>query len=177
MNPGIIGLYIGNPETGEENYYPISGGSSNVQLVNRRAVIYFVDSSEQRYVTGIKYEVRSFLKPEQMPGEWILHNLSNSKILQNLSDKVDGPVTARELPVLRNIAFNEDYLPWMQSRALEKLLKYYEDHQDKKELARWLEKKYPSERPITFTSDYKKVSLMKEDILYVESDEKKEGKR
>ena len=36
-------------------------------------------------------------------------------------------------------------------------------------LAKWLEKKYPSRRPITFTSDYKKVSLMREDILYVES--------
>ena len=36
-------------------------------------------------------------------------------------------------------------------------------------LARWLEKKYPVARPITFTSDYRKVSLKKEDILYVES--------
>ena len=36
-------------------------------------------------------------------------------------------------------------------------------------LARWLEKKYPTNRPITFTSDYKKVSLKKEDILYIES--------
>ena len=36
-------------------------------------------------------------------------------------------------------------------------------------LAQWLEKKYPTDRPITFTSDYKKVSLKKEDILYIES--------
>ena len=36
-------------------------------------------------------------------------------------------------------------------------------------LVRWLEKRYPSTRPITFTSDYKKVSVKKEDILYVES--------
>ena len=36
-------------------------------------------------------------------------------------------------------------------------------------LARWLEKKYPTERPLVFTSDYKKVSLKKDDILYVES--------
>ena len=36
-------------------------------------------------------------------------------------------------------------------------------------LIKWLEKKYPSNRPITFTSDYKKISLKKEDILYVES--------
>ena len=36
-------------------------------------------------------------------------------------------------------------------------------------LAQWLEKKYPTDRTITFTSDYKKVSLKKEDILYVES--------
>ena len=32
-----------------------------------------------------------------------------------------------------------------------------------------LEKKYPTDRPISFTSDYKKVSVRKEDILYVES--------
>jgi len=36
-------------------------------------------------------------------------------------------------------------------------------------LIKWLDKKYPTNRPITFTSDYKKVSLKKEDILYVES--------
>ena len=36
-------------------------------------------------------------------------------------------------------------------------------------LAKWLEKKFPVEHPITFTSDYRKVSLKKQDILYVES--------
>ena len=36
-------------------------------------------------------------------------------------------------------------------------------------LERWLEKRYPSERPITFTSDYRKVSLKKKDILFIES--------
>lgn len=36
-------------------------------------------------------------------------------------------------------------------------------------LMKWLDKKYLTDRPITFTSDYKKVSLKKEDILYVES--------
>ena len=36
-------------------------------------------------------------------------------------------------------------------------------------LSRWLEKKFPTERPVTFTSDYRKVSLNKQDILYVES--------
>lgn len=36
-------------------------------------------------------------------------------------------------------------------------------------LEKWLEKKYPSDRPVTFTSDYKKVKVRKEDILYIES--------
>ena len=36
-------------------------------------------------------------------------------------------------------------------------------------LIQWLQKKYPTERPITFTSDYRKVSLGKREILYVES--------
>ena len=36
-------------------------------------------------------------------------------------------------------------------------------------MTRWLDRKYPTERPITFTSDYRKVSVKKDDILYVES--------
>lgn len=36
-------------------------------------------------------------------------------------------------------------------------------------LMRWLDREFPTDRPITFTSDYKKVSLKKADILYVES--------
>ena len=36
-------------------------------------------------------------------------------------------------------------------------------------IVKWLDKKYPTDHPITFTSDYKKVSLKKVDILYVES--------
>ena len=37
------------------------------------------------------------------------------------------------------------------------------------QLVNWLDKKYPSDRPITFYSVYKKISLKKEDILYIES--------
>ena len=36
-------------------------------------------------------------------------------------------------------------------------------------LVKWLDMTYPSERPVSFTSDYKKVSLKKDDILYIES--------
>ena len=36
-------------------------------------------------------------------------------------------------------------------------------------LVAWLEKRYPSTRPITFNSEHRKISLKKEDILYVES--------
>lgn len=36
-------------------------------------------------------------------------------------------------------------------------------------IVKWLDKKYPEDRPITFTSDYRKVSLRKQDILFVES--------
>lgn len=36
-------------------------------------------------------------------------------------------------------------------------------------LAKWLDRKYPADRPVTFYSGYRKVSLKKEDILYIES--------
>ena len=36
-------------------------------------------------------------------------------------------------------------------------------------LVKWLEKRCPAERIVSFTSDYKKVSVRQEDILYIES--------
>ena len=36
-------------------------------------------------------------------------------------------------------------------------------------LDKYLSVKYPSDKPITFTSDYRKVSLKREDIMYIES--------
>ena len=36
-------------------------------------------------------------------------------------------------------------------------------------LTKWLERRFPSDHPITFTSNYKKVSVKKADILFVES--------
>ena len=36
-------------------------------------------------------------------------------------------------------------------------------------LLKWLDKKYPTDGPITFYSVYKKISLKREDILYIES--------
>lgn len=37
------------------------------------------------------------------------------------------------------------------------------------QFVKWLDKTFPSDRPITFYSVYKKISLKKEDILYIES--------
>ncbi|MBR5255609.1 MAG: LytTR family transcriptional regulator [Bacteroidales bacterium] len=36
-------------------------------------------------------------------------------------------------------------------------------------LVKWLDQRFPSTKPITFNSEHRKVSLKKEDILYVES--------
>ena len=36
-------------------------------------------------------------------------------------------------------------------------------------LVKWLDKRYPSKRPVTFTSGHKRISMGKDDILYIES--------
>lgn len=36
-------------------------------------------------------------------------------------------------------------------------------------LVKWLDRKYPSEQLVSFNSGYKKISLKKEEILYIES--------
>ena len=139
-NRNIIGIYVSRPETGEEIYYPLSGGFCYAEIPTKRARIYFVDSSEQRYVTGIAYREEPFLSPEQFPKEWIWKNTANKKILLSLTDRLDGELKEEDMEILKKIAFHEDYQPWLKNRAVEQLLLYYQKHQEKEELARWLDR-------------------------------------
>lgn len=139
-NRNMIGVYVANPETGEENYYPFSGNSCYAQIVNSHCVLYFVDSTEQRYVSDVEYELCPFLQLSQFPEEWVQKNLSNKKILLTMTDRVCGAMEEKDLPVMKRIVFHEDYQPWIKERILEKLLTYYENHQKKTELENWLER-------------------------------------
>ena len=139
-NRNIIGIYVSRPETGEEIYYPLSGGFCYAEIPTKRARIYFVNSSEQRYVTGIAYREEPFLSPEQFPKEWIWKNMVNKKILLSLTDRLDGELKEEDMEILKKIAFHEDYQLWLKNRAVEQLLLYYQKHQEKEELARWLDR-------------------------------------
>ena len=139
-NPRMIGVYVVSPETGEEKYYAFSGGVTQVEYYNKRTALYFVDGNEQRYVKGIKHTFRSFLELSQFPERWVSKNLINKKVLLVQSEKIEDVITEKEVEILKKIVFNPDYVTWMQVRALEKLLVYFENHQNKTELGRWLEK-------------------------------------
>ena len=139
-NRNIIGVYVVQPETGKEVYYPLSNGFCYAEILNKRAQLYFVDSNEQRYVLGISYELYPFLELSQFPEEWIRKNSANQRILLSFSDEIDGSIKEKDLPFVKKVAWNENLQPWIKGRALEKLLVYYENHQDKKELARCLER-------------------------------------
>ncbi len=139
-NPYITGVYVSCPETGMEKYYPLSGGTSCVEIYNSNTILYFVDNSEQRYVGNIDYELGEFLSTTQFTTEWIRQNLTNQKILLMESGKMKETIREETLPVLRRIVFNDDFTEWMQREAMEKLLVYYENHQEKEKLSRWLEK-------------------------------------
>ena len=93
-NPHIIGVYVSCPELGTEKYYPLSGGTGGVEIYNDRAVLYFVDNNEQRYVKDINYQLREFLSPQQFEEEWIRRNLSNRKILLMESGKMEENIKA-----------------------------------------------------------------------------------
>ncbi len=139
-NRNMIGVYVSRPETGMETYYPFSGGVCYAEIPNSRTVLYFVDSKEQRYVIDVPCEREPFLSAGQFSKEWIQKNMANRRILLSLSDRIDDEIKAEDLPVLQKIAFDEEYQPWIKARAIEKLLDYYERHQNKEELARWLER-------------------------------------
>ena len=139
-NQNMIGVYVARPETGEETYYPLSGGFCYAEIPSSRAVLYFVDSSEQRYATGIAYKKEPFLLLEQFPEEWIWKNMENRHILLSLSDRMDGELKEQDMAILQKIAFHDAYRPWIRARAVERMLTWYENHQNKPELSRWLER-------------------------------------
>ena len=139
-NPYMVGVYVVCPENGEEKYYPISGGQTVVEAYNSRTTFYFTDKNEQRYVSGIDYDTKEYLSLAGFPADWRRKNLVNRKVLLVESVAVDRTVRNEDLPVLQRIIGNSDYMDWMQVRAVQKLLTYYENHQNKEELARWLDK-------------------------------------
>ena len=139
-NPNMVGVYVNCPETGDEKYYPLSGGVTYLEYYNHRTICYFVDSAEQRYVEGIDYTMEEFLKLMQFPKSWVEKNLSNKKVLLVRSGIIDEYVEADELMILKRIVFNSDYAEWMQKRSMEQLLIYYENHQNKEELVKWLDR-------------------------------------
>ena len=112
----------------------------NRKDTNSRAVFYFVDNNEQRYVRDIQYQLKPFLSTEQFEKEWIRRNLSNKKILLMESEKMNEGIKEDGIAVLQQLTFNDDFVRWIQTEAVEKLLTYYENHQEKRSLARWLGK-------------------------------------
>ena len=168
-NPHIIGVYVSCPELGTEKYYPLSGG---VEIYNDRAVLYFVDNNEQRYVKDINYQLREFLSPQQFEEEWIRRNLSNRKILLMESGKMEENIKEQTLPVLQRIVFNDDFTRWMQVEAVEKMLVYYENHQNKRNLARWLGKidysNISTEFRKTLMDYYMEVGMMEDAFFGIE---------
>ena len=171
-NSHIIGVYVSCPETGKEKYYPLSGGVSCVEVYNERAVFYFVDNNEQRYVKDIDYKLKEFLSPEQFEKEWIRRNLSNKKILLMESEKMNDTIKEEAIPVLKQLAFNDDFIRWVQTEAVEKLLTYYENHQEKRSLARWLGRidysNISTEFRKTLMDYYMEVGMMEEAFFGIE---------
>lgn len=171
-NPHIIGVYVSCPETGEEKYYPLSGGTSCIEVYNSRSVFYFVDNNEQRYVKDIEYQLKEFLSPEQFEKEWIRRNISNKKILLMESEKMKDTIKEDAVPVLKQLAFNDDFIKWIQVEAVEKLLTYYENHQEKRSLARWLGRidysNISTEYRKTLMDYYMEVGMMEDAFFGIE---------
>lgn len=171
-NPHIIGVYVSCPETEREKYYPLSGGTSCIEVYNSRAVFYFVDNNEQRYVRDIEYQLKPFLSPDQFEKEWIRRNLSNKKILLMESEKMNENIREDAIVVLQQLAFNDDFVKWVQTEAVEKLLTYYENHQEKRNLARWLGKidysNISTEFRKTLMDYYMEVGMMEEAFFGIE---------
>lgn len=139
-NPHMVGVYVESPENGEEKYYPFSGGQAVIETFNSRTSLYFADKSEQRYVKEIEYELRDYLSFSDFPGEWIRKNLVNRKVLLVQSECLERKTAAEDVPVLERILEEPEYKDWIRIQAAQKLLTWHENHQNKEELAHWLER-------------------------------------
>ena len=81
-------------------------------------------------------------------------------------------IKEQTLPVLQRIVFNDDFTRWMQVEAVEKMLVYYENHQDKRNLARWLGKidysNISTEFRKTLMDYYMEVGMMEDAFFGIE---------
>ena len=139
-NPHMIGVYAESPENGEETYYPFSGSQAVVEIYNSRTRLYFVDKNEQRYINEIEYELKDYLSLSDFPLDWVRKNLVNRKVLLVQSECLERKLTAEDVPVLERILAEQEYKEWIRIEVAEKLLTWYENHQNKEELAGWLSK-------------------------------------
>ncbi|MDO4976487.1 MAG: DUF5717 family protein [Eubacteriales bacterium] len=139
-NPRMIGVYVACPELGTERYYPLSGGNAYVEYYNERSQIYFVDSSEQRYVKDIECYFTPFLTLKQFPDEWVRRNQGNKKVLLMLSARIDERMAEDEVKIAQKVVNANEYKPWIRVYALEQLLTYYSNHQKKDDLDQWLDR-------------------------------------
>ena len=76
------------------------------------------------------------------------------------------------IAVLQQLTFNDDFVRWIQTEAVEKLLTYYENHQEKRSLARWLGKIDYSNISVEFRKTlmdyYMEVGMMEEAFFGIE---------
>ena len=67
-----------------------------------------------------------------------------------MSDKTDGQLSREDLPILKKLVDNQAYQEWLSQRALACILTWYENHQEKEELMRWLDRADYSKVPVSF---------------------------
>lgn len=138
QNKHITGIYVYQPETDQEVYYPLSAGTCMPEIVNEKSIIYFVDSNEQRYVRDIDHAKGYFLGLSEMKEEWIGKNLSDTNVLLAMGSRTKQPYQQKDMAVLQRIAFHEQLKPYVREKALRSMLSWYEAQGDVKELNRWL---------------------------------------
>lgn len=88
------------------------------------------------------------------------------------SEKMNEGIKEDGIAVLQQLTFNDDFVRWIQTEAVEKLLTYYENHQEKRSLARWLGKIDYSNISVEFRKTlmdyYMEVGMMEEAFFGIE---------
>ncbi len=138
-NPNMIGVYVSCPETGQEKYYSLPNGKAKIEIYNDRTMLYFVNRYEQRFHTGIDYELKPFIDMHSIPQEWFNLNLNNDKVVLMQSVNVDD-IEEETLYLAKKIYGDNRYEGWLKERAIESLLLYYSNHNDIENLKKWLER-------------------------------------
>lgn len=134
-NPNMVSATILHKEMETEETVQLVEGKAQVDIYSSNYEIIFADSFGNRYIQSVKYELKSYLDPDEYV-EYCIDISNNCMLLLYMYDrylKAQEPAQS-SIMLIRRILELEGLAPGFQTECLKALIRYYDNNNDEEQL-------------------------------------------